>query len=93
MTEAISVVKCLVCGHLATDHSQEGLSPCKKWLDGPGSHAHRCPCPNFLIDMRSVPDEITHSELDKKAYEFFETVGVIAEQLQRIGDLIELREK
>lgn len=96
-----SKVTCLICRHLATDHTQQGLAPCNKWL-GPnptsglveydpkvGPPHYRCPCPNFVIDMRSVPDEITHSELDKKCFEFFETVGIIAEDFKRIADILE----
>lgn len=72
--------RCRVCRHLLTEHSDFALCPCER---------SKCPCPNFLLDDKSVPDDLTESALDKKCFEFFETAGVIAEQLQRLGDILE----
>lgn len=84
-----STALCRVCRHLATEHSQFGLAPCEHSENNEFNVLKRCKCPNFLLDEDSLPDELTHSELDKKCFEFFEATNTIAEQLQRIGDILE----
>lgn len=65
------------------------LAPCEHHETDKFNVDRRCRCPNFIFDPKSVPDEITHSELDKECLKFFWSVGIIAEELKRIPDLME----